>query len=318
MRTSEEKILLYRLFLAAREKGHSGDLIASELKEGSAAALYQKLGRDGFPVCKECGEYSATQQLCPVHLDECRGKRRRRARGGSEEAEALPTPKSSVIDLFREDMKRLEWYVGMLPGLKERLRAERFEAYQWFEDDSDLYHREGLPEEVWREICEEHGVDPAREYFYLPLEPTSMPLGAQATPWHGLSRLIVMHVLLGGSLDPLVEELHPAPDDLDRQALKNRLYDKKHGLLAQLSNVAKTVRGAKVRKGAPTPGATRYEMETARFIAKLDEEGYSDKAICEKLKEEGFLDERGRRAGVKISVEDVRRLRDLKLRPPDL
>jgi hypothetical protein len=128
-----------------------------------------------------------------------------------------------------------------------------------------------------------------------------------------------MHMLMNGSIDRLLDELHPNPDKVDREELRKKLYKRKHGtvtmLKASAKELAKLVRGGKGGAGAPAPGLSPWEMKVAwEMIHPLAQEGLSYKEILEELKEDGSVDLTKYALGYELTVSDVERLN--KLTPP--
>ena len=147
--------------------------------------------------------------------------------------------------------------------------------------------------------------------------------GSGATPWEGLVVLIAVHALNFGSVDALIRALHPDPSSVDQA----RLYDKKKkdgaksdgtmtALRTAAEQLAMVVRGVELRRGARHQTMSRFETQIAMKVRELADEGYSGEEILEKLKEQRFLDEAGEYMGEKYGLGDVRRLKNLGLRPP--
>lgn len=223
-------------------------------------------------------------------------------------------PVEQAEPLFRKDLERLRWYVDWLEDLRERYQEEpvRWLSYWWHEDDWESYDRSGFSEEEWRQLCEEADVDPACESFVVDLKPSGSPVAFGGTPWRGLVYLIAMHVLMNESIEPLLDELNPQPDKVNRE----KLFHKKRGTVTQLrasaKELAKVVRGGKGGAGAPAPGLSRWEMKVAwDMIHPLAQEGFSYEEILGKLKEDGSVDAMKYVLGYELTVSDVKRLKNL-------
>lgn len=107
-RTSEEKQVRYFRFCRLRNKRRSAEDIAARLlgPDSSPTALYRELGKEGFPVCRMCGAYSADERFCAKHLQETEQKRKRGAARLGGAAIKLP-PAIEAEDLFREAIAEL-------------------------------------------------------------------------------------------------------------------------------------------------------------------------------------------------------------------
>jgi len=160
------------------------------------------------------------------------------------------------------------------------------------------------------------GFDPARDE-YPPLTSSLHTHSLEAAPWEGLVLLIAVHALVNGSVDPLIEKLHPRPHEVNR----TKLYAEKargvnEGYVTTLRKAAKqiaqTVRGVKRPRGQQDAQASPEEMlvalEVIGFLAV--ECGYSDEEIFRELKEH-LLDEDDRFWGAKFDVKRIRELRKL-------
>ncbi len=146
-KTPEEKVTRYYWFYRLRNEGYSEEQIAKKLKQGSAAALYQKLRQDGFPVCEVCGAYSGNNGRCTEHI------RRRKAQSRGEDVELLPAAES-LIRLFGKDLDLLNRYSAELPFVWQHLEGERFMSMLSVRDDDPSGHYEKYLER-YRKIAEE-------------------------------------------------------------------------------------------------------------------------------------------------------------------
>jgi hypothetical protein len=243
-------------------------------------------------------------------------KKERNVPGVGRDKGELP-PAEQAESLFRKDLERLRWYVDWLEDMRERYQEEpeRWVSYWWHEDDWDTYYRSNFSEEGWRRLCEEADVDPAWESFVVDLKPSASPVAFGGAPWRGLVYLIAMDVLMNESIDPLLDELHPNPDKVNRE----KLYKEKHGLVTQLRasarELAKLVRGGKGGPGQPPRGVSPWELKVAwKMIHPLAQEGLSPEEILGKLKEDGSVDFVKPALGYELTVSDVKELE--KLLPP--
>ncbi len=290
-----------RLCVLRRNGGYSEDEIAQKLGFNSAAVMHMQLENLGLP-----GLITKAPS----------GQGKQRKARSSGDATKLPAA-ADAKELFRRDLKRLQSALDELPSLEEYLQSERFVTYSKIEDGEVHYHKSMFPDEAaWQEFCQTYGENPASEELWLPVEPFAQPRGARVTPWPGLTHLIAMHALMNGSVDGVIAALHPSPDQVDR----TELY-KKRGLVQEFKSfeakIAKVVRGSKTREGKHAGEVSREDHHVAwELIRSLYEKGYSDKEIHDRLKEEGDLDEDGRFAREKYTVDDITRLRHLHLPLP--
>jgi hypothetical protein len=130
---------------------------------------------------------------------------------GRDKGELPPAERAE--SLFRKDLERLRRYVDMLEDMRERYQEEPqlWLSYWWNEGDWESFYRSDFSEEEWRRFCEEADVDSALEYFVAELKPSGSPVAYGGAPWSGLVYLIAMHMLMEGSIDPLLDALHPQP-----------------------------------------------------------------------------------------------------------
>lgn len=190
-------------------------------------------------------------------------------------------------------LKTLEEQVDELDELGERLHGGRFLSAFHIEDEWESYDRTRFSEGEWKELCEEHGVDPTREEFVLPLEPYVEPLGAKVTPSSGLTQLIAVYALRNRSLDPLLDALHRDPSEVDRARLKKDIEELRH----YAGRIARRVRGEIVssKGGRPDQEVPRYELLVKwSYIDPLREKGYSDEAILDELNTRRYKKEDGK------------------------
>jgi hypothetical protein len=114
-----------------------------------------------------------------------------------------------------------------------------------------------------------------------------------------------------GAVDDLLDALHPDVSSVDR----DKLYGER-GYVSELrksaENLAKTVRGAKVRRRHHPGEISDIDYWVAWFlITPLAEDDYSDEQIHARIMKEHPL------LGKSYTVDDVARLRKLDLPPPD-
>jgi hypothetical protein len=301
-----ERIGKLGILCVRRAQGTSEGQIAQELgfvdSSGvpSAQVMYERLQEWGLPNWVVKPDDSNER----AGFTENKGKKRKAQHSGKaqeHQVEVLPAP-SRAQHLFIRDLARLENYLRELPNLREERRGERFFSYS-----KDNINRQLALQNF---LIEVHGFDE------LPYTSSAHPKSATVTPWEGLTYLIAVHMLMNESADPLIDALHPRPQEVDRA----ELYKDKHGIVTMLKTtakqLAKVVRGIKVRRGHHSGEVSEEEVWMYWFqIYPLVNKGYSNEEIYKKLKEH-YLDEAGRFRGKGYTLEDVKRLRKLNLQPP--
>jgi hypothetical protein len=299
-----------------RKKGLSEDEIAKKLNFTSgpvtdAGVMHGQLERWGLPEWLVYPEgYEASRKR--KETSEGKGERWPQTFGQAEE---LLRPERAE-HIFRRDLKYLSLSVHLLPDLELQFQAkpQRWMAYRRIENDRESYERDDYSEEQWRRLCEEAGEDPAIESFVVDLEPVVWPFWLGATPPEDLVCLIAVHALLTGSIDSLLDELHPNPDEVDREVLHERLNDEKHAYLKTLKTsaeqIAKLVCGGEVFPGKPPPGLFYEKIMVAWvFIRPLAEKGLSDEEILQELGKGESLEVVNRFLGQDLTAEEIGRLR---------
>lgn len=233
--------------------------------------------------------------------------------------EARELPKAVRAErLFRRDIERLYGYVELLPQLEERLAKgpQRWLSYLVTEDDWEAFDKEDYTEAQWRRLCEKQGEDPTTDSFVVDFAPSASPFGVGTAPWEGLVRLVAVHALVDGSVDSLLELLHPDPGGVDREEFEKKLNDEKRGYLTDLKNsaerLAKLVRGGEVRRGVPPPGLSRAETWVAwDLISPLAARDLSNERVVEELDKDGSLEVANAALGYELTAAEVGRLRGL-------
>jgi hypothetical protein len=299
-----------------RKKGLSEDEIAKKLNFTSglvtnARVMHGQLKRWELPdwlVYPEGYEASRKRE----ETSEGKGERRPKKFGQAEE---LPRPERAE-HIFRRDLKYLRLFVHFLPYLELRLQADpqRWVTYWRVENDWESFERDDYSEEEWRQLCEECGEDPTKESIVVDLPLKVSPHWLGATPPMDLVLLIAMHALRTGSIDSLLAELHPNPDEVDREELHRRLNDKKHGYLTNLKTsaekIAKLVCGGQVSPGTPPPGLSYLEIKVAwDFIHPLAEEGLSNEEILQELRKDSSLKYMLGKLGRELTTDEIGSLR---------
>ncbi len=297
------KALRYVNLCVRRLRGYEDDQIAEELVGDTPQYLYRVLAQDGFPVCTVCGETPAPPDHCKTTSEPKRKARR------STQDNRLPSPKFAEWS-FRLALAWLEEDVKVLSLLEERLQGERFVATLTEPEGEFVLSHRMFYESDWERLCEIYGMDPD-VYTQLDVkgEGTTQPYGANLNPPRPLVRLVAAYALAYGTLDPLLDTLHPDPASADENKLRKKL-DEFELVVGQL---ARLVRGGKLRKGPSTGAVSMEEQRIAWVISRRRKEGASDETILREIRHLGH-DAFGR----PLTREDVLRLGGLRLEaPPD-
>lgn len=349
--SNEEKVYLQRTLAKLcvwRIQGElSEDQIAdrlgfeAELTNTPAQSMYTRLKNVGLPdwlvypgVSPQADEqrHAAGGEGTGRAAEESR--RKARATG---EAIQLPAAEGAANLLLRQLRPKL--LPGEFPGwpesleedidelhrLKEWLRGERFVSILYDEHQQEIYHKEELPDEAWRLLCEVEGQDP--ETSEAVLGPTNpFPLGASPIPWPGWIPLIALYALRNPSVEPLIQALHPDPASVDVEDLykaRNEEGARSDGIVTELriaaGKLAIVVRGGRLRRGAPAPGISSFDLWVKwRFIDPLRRKGLAAEEIFAELKARGRPTKHVPTAeGTAFTVEEIRRLASLNLSAPE-
>jgi hypothetical protein len=284
----------------------SDEEIARQLGFGSPKALYQRLISDGYPVCAECG-------ATPVKGEHCPQPRKRAAAKGEGGTVELPHA-SGAVELLERALERFRADITHLPRRREYLQDERFAVREEWTTGFEVprgktpvmrrYTKEGTDPESWRRFCEERGEDPEQDFFYEPLEAMIGPAGASPVLPQPLTRLIGTYALSGEPIEPLLEALHPAPEEIDVGRLGQAIEE----LTEKAGQVATLVRGGKIRRGPRTEELDPLRHAMAAYIHRRNREGASYDRIAQELRE-GALSPRPE----KITSSEVERLAGMRL-----
>lgn len=275
----------YAVYVAHRRNDtKSAEELARELDFGSPEALYRRLRSDRFPVCERCGDpYAPAPDHCP-DPDASSGRRAR----NTGEATELPPP-ALASDLLRPVLHRLAATVDELDHRREQYRARRFERADPLDDPVAL-SRQQFSQDEWLAICEEIGEDPQQHMILLHYQTTLFARGASYAPRD--TALIAAYILCGGDPEPLLEALHPDPDNADREKLlysgTERYGAKVEELHTVAAQVARLVRGGHVGPGRVAEELSRSEQATASEITRRLSNGEPSEQVKEDLRERGF------------------------------
>ena len=211
-------------------------------------------------------------------------KRKAHSTGNTED---LP-PAERAERLFRADLNLLASCLANLPALREQHRGELFVSHLWEEQDEGRFSG-------------------------------ALPQGAGVIPWKGLSLWIAVHALMHESIEPMLDALHPDPSSVDREKLyvketRTNKGVKKDGIIYNLktyaAQLAKVVRGGKVRTGHLPGQVPAKELAAAWMIGPLEVQGFSDEEILDRIRDlhpSLYGD---------YTVEDIARIRKLDLQEP--
>lgn len=304
----------YYKFVSYRLKGLSDQEIAARLEFGSPEALYHRLFHDGYPVCPECGgrpDECSHGTTSSESKDSAKPKERkeRKPRAGDGRPKALP-PVAGATDLFREALNKLVQEVEELEHRRETYAGGRFVAADVY-SGSVFLSRTDVGDEAWRELVKNHGAERVDEdELFIPDGRMKEPAGGDAVPGWPLPALIAAYLLAGEPLEPLLEVLHPAPEDADRGKLRTYVEGRKKpdgrdGLEVLSQQVAALIRGSGRSRGTPPPALTQTEQNVACSVTDYRKQGLSDEEIVKKFAHTG------------ITIRDVRRLGDFGLSWPN-
>jgi hypothetical protein len=207
--------------------------------------------------------------------------------------------------LFRRAIERLRSDLLPLDSRREIFKDERFETVSNYPNASTTWYRDTFPpgaegDEKWRELCEEHGQDPSLDYFFAPHAPIFFPEGATQNPPSPLTELIATYILAGKPLEPLLEALHPNPDEVDQDRLDRAVDDVWH----KAGQLATLVRGGFLRRGPSTGELSQSEQNAASFITSQLQQGVPEREIYDLLRKRGY------------SRQEITRLKNLNIESP--
>jgi hypothetical protein len=273
----DKRVQRYVWFYVYKRRGEPHGKIAEMLGAQSSLALYQQLASDGSPVCLECGETPVTTATCEA----CSKRRRQRARSSGDKEE-LPAA-ARAKDLLRQPVEGLITALEQLDDRVEHLQAGRFVASYVSETEERTSNPPALT------------IGPGKRYTLL---------GARRSPPEPLTTLIATYALLGYPLKPLVAALHPYPASVDLKDLEDRVNSSDDGLRTVAGIVARQVRGGEVGKQGRGPrDVPPSDHSLWWWIREWSAEGVPDEIIKKRLE----------RVGIKTSVAEIARVRNLRL-----
>ncbi len=127
-------------------------------------------------------------------------------------------------------------------------------------------------------------------------------------PSRPLVRLIAAYALVYEDLEPLLDLLHPDPTSID----KEKLSEKVDQLELTAGQLATLVRGGTVRRGPSTEEVSLEEQRIAWVVSALREDGHSEECILRQIAHRGSI-----AYGRRLTKDDISRLGDLRLKPPN-
>jgi hypothetical protein len=218
---------------------------------------------------------------------------------------------SAAADLFRDALEGLARVVEKLEDLDLSYQGKRF-AGTYRLSGRWTFLRKRHSEQVWKELCEEYGQDPAADSFSVDGQRGWASLGVSPYPPRDLVALIAAYALSDRPLEPLLEALYPKHSQKDIEEVKTLLNQTKSensrrdGLRRTAEQFAAAVYGRKVEKGAPSPESDQKQKLACHITARR-EAGAPDEKIFQ-----GILDR-----GYELSREEFDRLARLGLRFSD-
>jgi hypothetical protein len=251
-------------------------------------------------------------------------KTQRKVRDTGDANEELPSPEGAM-ELFDKDIERLQDYMSDLPYLVERRQGKQFLSSLWIEDDvEDYLDPRDYSEAKWKEICEAFNLDPgtAPTNLVKVADPYLSPREFGPTVTKKLAVMINVHALIHGSVDRLLEVLHPRPNEAARKQLyekRDHKKGKKDGpvptLLTAAKQIALLVRSAPLG-GTPPPRLSRHKLWTKwNIIDPMHLQGRSDQEIFDYLNEH-FGNHDFPEEGSEYSLDEVTYLRGLNIPKP--
>lgn len=218
-------------------------------------------------MCPVCG-------AAPVTGEHCKPERRTR-KAGSVRGEAQKLPAAvDAAPLFSEALDNLAKDIEFMERDYES-KSGRGATKEYLQDGRFFqYTRE---EAFWARGLGRTRITPAGQ-----------------SPGNGLTRLIAAYLLVHSDPEPLIEKLHPDPDSLDREKLREHIEGyktakaHKPGLLTKAEQVARLIRGADLRPGANTGELDVGLQIVCWHIRRGKQEGRSNEEIAEFLTEESF------------------------------
>jgi hypothetical protein len=308
----EEKALRFITFCVRRlQTDLTEEQIAAKLGFRSPEVLYKQLELDRSPVCGVCGRLYPE----PDHHKEHKQKRRTRQPGvGGGRRVKLPDA-SNARNLFRRAIEDLDEYLAFVDveeswlegNLEEgQFKGKHFITHSAVRDAREVAVREEFTEEQWRELCEQHGADPASDQVVLSVGEATAG-GVERTPSGFLTALIAAYALAHQPLTPLIEALHYEPDSVARDELNDNAYE----LRKVAGHLAARVRRGVVERGRGIEEISREVHFAAWLIGGFEEEGLSsDEEIHEQIRKTfpSFADG--------LTPKEIDRIRRERLDPP--
>lgn len=299
--------------------------VATELGFDSVPELYRQIKKDGHPICPVCGTTYVEEGHCKQPEDE---RKRRRAREAEGEARELPSA-ADAVGLFRDALFCLEKDILRLKPRREYLKGKRFVVEYTRSGEAgeswNRYHRGSWSDDDWADLCVKHGESPDQDFIDVPND-IVVPGGASQAPPDPLTRLIAVYVLADLPIEPLLRNLHPDPDIVDRKQLDQLIYGRStpkgkiSGLKSKAETLARLVRGGDVKPGPPPADLSLTELDAAAYIRFQRQRGASDEQILQELREGyglaqhlQFGEPLKARTWPEMSMDDLRRLEKLGL-----
>jgi hypothetical protein len=244
-----------RLRFVLRE---SDDRTAEELGFGSREALYLQLEDDGSPVCGKCG-------LAYPDADHHEEHRRKRPEVESEPKLRLP-PARDATALFGAALEELNEYPALIDSEEGWVKGRLFATYMVDRDSPELLRGEEYSRERWQALAERFGFDSEDEEAWVPIGSAGVGrVGRAPSGW--LIALIGAYALAGQPLAPLVERLHPRPEDADAEELHAKAED----LLEAADHLATLVRGGRLGKGNRPKDTPDRDVFAAWIVRGIEE-----------------------------------------------
>ena len=265
----------------------SDDEMAKKSGFSSAEYLYKQLGHWGLRIPDWMRDETTTKER---QRKEERQRKARRPRGGSGALLELP-PARRAVEPILKSLEKLSNSVRELEQRKEFEQDKRFVVKREV-PLTRVHKRDELPDGVWRELCAQHGTDPtAAEIVEEAPTIIEVPVRGSRIPPEPLPSLLAVYALSGEPLEALIDNLHPASEEVDKEDLSKGLSDIQERLQLAAGQLALLMRGGEVKPGAPPGELSWPEMWAAKRIREDRALNRPDEEILRSLRAHPELSE---------------------------
>jgi len=227
----------------------------------------------------------------------------RKARSGTGQRQELPSP-AGAIPLFKQALQLLNEQADLLEKREQYLQDGRIVAQDEHRAPIIWTRPHSMSDEDWRVLCEKFGQSPNSDRFELWDSALVVPVGAAQSPPEPLTTLIAVYVLAGLPLEPLLENLHFAPETVNSEELKRHIdgvKEKKRGkngkrktqhipgLKTKAAQVGRLIAGGTLQPGPSTGELSPEEQNIVWYRQQRERDGVPDATIFKELKEKRGL-----------------------------